>query len=91
MISKGMQLTEIHMDKSSVLESLVADYFTNSWDDLLGEMQLSFLMFMLLYSYPGIPFLVDIFLNIVSFLVDIYFICLLIYFCTNQHWNIGNG
>ena len=46
--------TSYCMDKSELLEILVRDHYSRSWEDMLGEMQLSFLLFLLIYSYPAL-------------------------------------
>ena len=47
------ELMNLSLDKSKVLYALVKGYFDESWDDLLGELQLSFVLMMFLYSYPA--------------------------------------
>lgn len=47
-------ISKIRMDKSAVVSALVSKYFNGSYNDLLGEIQLSFLLFMLLYSEPAL-------------------------------------
>jgi A1 cistron-splicing factor AAR2 len=47
-------VTKHSMDKSLFLETLVVDFFRGSYEELLGELQLSFLLFMLLFSEPGL-------------------------------------
>jgi len=42
------------LDKSPLLQRLIALEYSGSWEDLLGEVQLSFLLFLLLYSYPAL-------------------------------------
>jgi hypothetical protein len=41
------------LDKSTLLEHLIAEEFGGRYQELLGELQLSFLLFMLIYSYAG--------------------------------------
>lgn len=53
-IDRAMTLTQIHVDTSQILENLVLNCCENSWEDLLGELQLSFIVFILLYSYPAL-------------------------------------
>ena len=52
--SNPSDVTSLYMDKSAVVQSLVQSYFNNNWNDLLGELQLSFLLFVLLYSHPAL-------------------------------------
>lgn len=47
-------LTTRNLDKSDFLDHLIGEYYSGSWNDLLGEMQLSFLLFVLLYSYSAL-------------------------------------
>ena len=47
------ELVSLSLDKSKALHALVKSYFDDSWDDLLGELQLSFVLMMFLYSYPA--------------------------------------
>lgn len=49
-------LTSLHMDKSEVLERLVDGCHEGSWEDVLGELQLAFIVFILLFSYPALQF-----------------------------------
>lgn len=48
------EISRLHMDKSSFVASLVTNHFCNSYEDLLGELQLSFMLFMMIYSYPAL-------------------------------------
>jgi A1 cistron-splicing factor AAR2 len=48
------QLTAMALDKTVVVEALCADYFQGSLKALLGELQLSFVLFLLLHSYPAL-------------------------------------
>lgn len=50
----GRAITEFMMDKSSLLQHLLQHHYHNSHHYLLGEMQLSFLLFIFLYSYPAL-------------------------------------
>lgn len=45
--------TSYCLDKSSLLEALVSEEY-GGWEDMLGELQLSFLLFLLLFSYPAL-------------------------------------
>lgn len=51
---RARRLMSLSLDKSSVLRELVKNAFEGSWDDLLGELQLSFILFMFLYSQPAL-------------------------------------
>lgn len=51
---KGKLITVMMMDKSRLLNKLINDSYGGSYQNLLGELQLSFLLFILLYSYPGL-------------------------------------
>jgi len=42
------------LDKSELLEALISTDIFGCWEDMLGELQLSFLLFLLLYSYPAL-------------------------------------
>ncbi len=46
--------TSYCMEKSALLEKLIDEEYNGGWEDMLGEMQLSFLFFLLLYSYPAL-------------------------------------
>jgi len=48
------QLTAMALDKTAVVEALCADYYEGSFKALLGELQLSFVLFLLLHSYPAL-------------------------------------
>jgi len=48
--SRARELTCLYMDKSAILFELSDQYFDHSWSDLLGEAQLAFLLFLLLFS-----------------------------------------
>ena len=48
--SRARELTGLYMDKSAILFELSDQYFDHSWSDLLGEAQLAFLLFLLLFS-----------------------------------------
>lgn len=50
----GRAITAFMMDKSSLLQHLLQHHYHNSHHYLLGEMQLSFLLFIFLYSYPAL-------------------------------------
>ena len=68
----GHYLTSIHIDKSQILERIISNQHNNKWEDLLGELQLSFLLFLVLFSYPALEFykkLFNIICNADSFLL----------------------
>ena len=46
-------LTNHYLDKSEYLEYLIDTEYIY-WEDLLGELQLAFILFLLLYSYPAL-------------------------------------
>jgi A1 cistron-splicing factor AAR2 len=48
------KLTSINMDKSDLVELVKHEYFDDIADDLLGEVQLAFILFINLYSYPAL-------------------------------------
>jgi A1 cistron-splicing factor AAR2 len=50
----GNSISAFYMDKSELLEYIVANYFSDKWEGLLGELQLAFSIFMLLFSYPAL-------------------------------------
>ena len=52
--TKAESLTSLFRDKSRVLAELVDTFFDQSWSDLLGEAQLAFLLFLLLFSAPAL-------------------------------------
>lgn len=47
-------ISQFYMDKSELLDFIVANYFAGKWEGLLGELQLAFSIFMLLFSYPAL-------------------------------------
>lgn len=51
---KASALTAMMMDKSDIIEHLIKFFYNGSSLDLLGEIQLSFVLFMMLYSYPAL-------------------------------------
>jgi hypothetical protein len=51
---RAAAVTTNMLDKSNLVEHLVSHTFNQSWADLLGEVQLSFVLFMLLYSHPAL-------------------------------------
>jgi hypothetical protein len=51
---RAAAVTANMLDKSNLVEHLVSHTFNQSWAELLGEVQLSFVLFMLLYSHPAL-------------------------------------
>jgi A1 cistron-splicing factor AAR2 len=51
--NKANELTLLYLDKSIVLESLITKQY-NSYENILGELQLSFLMFLLIFCYDSL-------------------------------------
>jgi len=52
--ARTQRLMSLSLDKSPVLVKLVTQLFEGSWDDLLGELQLSFIIFIFLFSHPAL-------------------------------------
>jgi A1 cistron-splicing factor AAR2 len=52
--SRANDLTSIYLDKSLILEHLVATEYNLSWENVLGEMQLSFMLFLLIFCYDAL-------------------------------------
>jgi A1 cistron-splicing factor AAR2 len=52
--SKAQELSQMYLDNSALLENVVAQYFDSSWEELLAEVQLSFMLFMLIFSFPAL-------------------------------------
>lgn len=52
--SKAQELSQLHLDSSTLLDSVVTQYFDNNWEELLAEVQLSFMLFMLIFSFPAL-------------------------------------
>ena len=50
---KSQLLTDMNIDKSKILELAIFSYYL-SFEDLLGELQLSYILFLTLYSYPAL-------------------------------------
>eukprot|EP01041_Mallomonas_annulata_P004517 gene4517-8973_t len=66
-------LTHYGMDRSLLLEHLLRHAYNNCWEDVLGELQLSFVLFLCLYSYPALQFwkqLLDCICRCESFLLS---------------------
>mmetsp|Transcript_25938 Transcript_25938/g.24785 ORF Transcript_25938/g.24785 Transcript_25938/m.24785 type:complete len:548 (+) Transcript_25938:396-2039(+) len=51
--NKANELTSLYLDKSLVLETLVLNQY-DSYENILGELQLSFLMFLLIFCYDSL-------------------------------------
>ena len=54
--NRAQNITTMMLDKSSLIEKLIADEFSGSWHMILGQYQLSFILFMLLYSFPALEY-----------------------------------
>ena len=52
--SRTLMLTSLYIDKSSIIEHLVQTEYGCSWENILGEMQLSFLLFLLIFCYDAL-------------------------------------
>ena len=48
------ELTSFFLDKSSIINTIIHEYFNDYYEDLLGELQLSFILFLLLYSHVAL-------------------------------------
>ncbi|CAM9524789.1 unnamed protein product, partial [Ectocarpus fasciculatus] len=48
------ELSRFQMDRSSFLAMAVSAHYNGSLEALLGELQLSFVLFMMIYSYPAL-------------------------------------
>lgn len=53
---RAQLLTSLYMDKTSISQHLVESYFGGSWSELLGEMQLAFVLFLLVFSHPALVY-----------------------------------
>ena len=51
---RASMLTSLFIDKSSILEDLVQTKYDCSWENILGEMQLSFLLFLLIFCHDAL-------------------------------------
>ena len=54
--NRARSITSMMLDKSQLMEKLISDEFSGSWHMLLGQYQLSFILFMLLYSFPALEY-----------------------------------
>ena len=50
---KAAKLSSFYLDRSMIVEYIIASHFNSSSSLLLGEIQLSFLLFLILFSYPA--------------------------------------
>ncbi len=53
---KGRRLSSLHLDRSAIVRKIVLTYHDGLLLSLLGELQLSFLLFLVLYSYPALQY-----------------------------------
>lgn len=51
---RASTITSMMMDKSALVEHMITHIHNGSWTQFLGEIQLSFVLFMVLYSYPAL-------------------------------------
>jgi len=51
---RASTITSMMMDKSVLVEHMITHIHEGSWAQFLGEIQLSFVLFMVLYSYPAL-------------------------------------
>lgn len=52
--TRARDLTSLYIDKSLVLDDLVATEYDKNWENILGELQLSFLLFLLVFCYDSL-------------------------------------
>lgn len=52
--SSGVEVTKVMLDKSALLLTILNHTHDNNWANLLGELQLSFLLFIMLFSHSGL-------------------------------------
>ena len=55
-VDKGQRLSSLHLDRSAIVRKLVLTYHDGRLLSLLGELQLSFLLFLVLYSHPALQY-----------------------------------
>ena len=48
------ELTALFIDKSLLLDDLLENEYDSSWENILGEMQLSFILFLLIFCYDAL-------------------------------------
>lgn len=51
---KSAALTELNLNKSPILSKLILNCHNGNQNDLLGELQLSFILFLTLFSFPAL-------------------------------------
>jgi hypothetical protein len=51
---RATQLTALYMDKSLLLETMVVEKYNGLWENLLGELQLSFVLFLLIFCHDSL-------------------------------------
>lgn len=51
---RANQLTALYMDKSLLLETVMVEEYNGLWENLLGELQLSFVLFLLIFCYDSL-------------------------------------
>lgn len=51
---RANNLTALYLDKSIILENLILNDYNNNYENILGEMQLSFLLFLLIYCHDAL-------------------------------------
>lgn len=49
------QLTAVNLDKTAMLDQMLQKHYSSSGDELLGELQFSFLAFLMGQSLEGAP------------------------------------
>ena len=52
--NKSKYLTALCLDKSKILETYIEEYHDNKWDDFLGQLQLSYILFLFLYCHESL-------------------------------------
>lgn len=52
--SRPSELTALFIDKSSLLDDLQQNEYDSSWENILGEMQLSFILFLMIFCYDAL-------------------------------------
>ena len=70
-------LTQHYMDKSVFLRYLITNQYNSSWKYLLGELQISFILFLLISSYDALKhwqYVLDLVANCSTYLLEYYFI-----------------
>lgn len=51
---RARDLTSLYIDKSLILDDLVEREYESNWENILGELQLSFLLFLLVFCYDSL-------------------------------------